>query len=596
MTRPSHFEVTLTASEADERIKGFFGVDTREELDRLEVKSFPQLHVDLAVKIVDGEMGGTNLADLHAEWEALEVERRGPGGRPAAISTRTMLIILLMHALAGEPMVKRHMADTLMMRLTTPQRRQIGLPEMELDGEAWYGRLQSAHKRLLTPLDPSPMPRYRRGKKPAAHDRINRHRKLTGAKRVVLDQWHRSERPLLEERRERLNDFIFQMITNPVRHAKSIGMLDKATGDLALDATFAGLLGRVSDRADLTKDANSTNHEAGNYARKRSAGEIGPDGKPYTSTKYKFGYEFDILTMTNGSRDCPDFLIGCDMHRPAEITNVARTLLPRVAELELPTGTISVDRAYNNLLSENFHEVLLEHGYEWVFDYPGDELGSQTSIRVNGVGYIMVEGTWYLEFMPSDLINCVRRSRLPEDDPDHISKETRALQLEARRDYQLVRFGRRDDRGFQRYKLPAPDRYFAFDELTGQIKEKPTVKTVSIPLKVGLRWGQKHPYKSPEWYTAYALRSTIERKNSQLKHTTFEDIDNPYNRPARGYAANALAVAMLLTAYNIREANNHVRALEGIDTSRSPRRRAPRRRPDETLQNVAKQRDRRTLR
>jgi len=113
------------------------------------------------------------------------------------------------------------------------------------------------------------------------------------------------------------------------------------------------------------------------------------------------------------------------------------------------------------------------------------------------------------------------------------------------------------------------------------------VQTVSIPLKFGLRWGQKYPYKSPDWQKAYDLRTTVERKNSQLKHNGFEDLNNPLNRPARGYAANALAVAMIATAHNIRTVNTYLRTAEGIETSRSPRRR-------DVLKDVAKQRDGRT--
>ncbi|WP_166867849.1 hypothetical protein [Salinibacterium sp. ZJ70] len=106
---------------------------------------------------------------------------------------------------------------------------------------------------------------------------------------------------------------------------------------------------------------------------------------------------------------------------------------------------------------------------------------------------------------------------------------------------------------------------------------------------------QERAYKTAEWQRAYNLRSTVERKNSQLKHTGYENLQDPMKRPARGYTAHTLAVVMIATALNIREINNHLRAADGIDTSKGPRR-AARRRSEEVLVGVKKQRDGRSHR
>lgn len=124
----------------------------------------------------------------------------------------------------------------------------------------------------------------------------------------------------------------------------------------------------------------------------------------------------------------------------------------------------------------------------------------------------------------------------------------------------------------------------------------PRVQTVTIPLAIGLRWGQKFPFKSPEWRTAFNLRSGVERKNGQLKHAAREDLNNPCNRPARGHAATSLDVAMLACAHNLRTVNDFGRRAERIDTAKTPRRRSARRAADETLRGIRSQRDGRTRR
>lgn len=598
MTRSSNLAATLSQNEADQAIQRFYGASSREELDASQAPSFPRYAVDLAVKIVDGTIGGANLAEMHAEWAQLEAESRGAGGKRPSISTRSMLVILLMHAIANEAMSIRHMASTLTLRLTAADRASIGLSPEDRDGQAWYYRVTAAHGALLAPIDPYPMPRYSRNSVdgPTAVDRINRHRRLTGKQRIELARFHESISSVCDERRERLDELMFQLIANVVRHAQATGMLEGFTGNIALDATYTAVQGKTSSK-DLSHPARSTNLEAGAWRRGGDHGDDTPSQGPDTPqiakrrAKFRFGFETEVVTMTAGEVNVPELILGVNLHQPGAISGVASALFPRIATLQLPVDTISVDRAYNNLTPGNFHEVLLSCGYEFVFDYPKDELGTQASFHSEGVGYLMVEGSWYLGFMPEALIDCVRRANLPSDHEDFIDRETLQEQLEAREDYRLVRHGRRDKEGFQRYRLPDPKRYMAFDPLTGEILQKPRAKTVTIPMSIGLRWAQRHPYMSPEWHKAYNLRSAVERKNSQLKHTKFEDLDNPLKRPRRGHAANSLAVAMMAVAHNLRTIDNHLRTAEGIDTTKSPHRRKRRRNKAEILTRVSKPRD-----
>jgi hypothetical protein len=598
----------MSPSQADAMVQRVFGYATREEHDRAATTTFAQRNIDLAIKIIDGEMGGVDVAAMHAEWATWERRRQGGGGRPPLLTSRQMLIILLMHALGDESMSKRHIADTLAMRLSDAQRDALGLPS-GLDGDQWYKRLESAYATLLGPIDPTPMPKYPRGaaNRPSPQERINLHRRLSADKRQALGEWRAANTELLQLRRRRLDDVMFALVANTVLHVKSAGLLDDFEGHLAIDATLVKVQGKATS-SSLSEGARSTNIDAGAWIRKGNHAPSEKQAQKVVKLRF-FGFDTELVAMATQS--APALIVGVYLHRPGALSDTARVLFPRIEALGLPAGEVSADRAYNNLDTESFHEVLLHHGYESVYQYPVDELGVQAYFykdadggvefaegkqatkneRKKGTGYLMVEGTWYLDLIPSHLINCVGRNLLPKENPDYIDDATCAARVKARADYQLVRHGRRDSDGYQRYRLPDRNSYIAFDPKSGAPLAKPEHGTVSIPLKIGLRWAQKHPYMSDAWRTSYNRRTEVERKNAQLKHSSREDLNNPLKRPGRGYAACSLAVAMLVTAHNLRTIDNYLRAAEGIDTTKSPRRRAPRRRAEDKLTGVRPQRD-----
>lgn len=238
-------------------------------------------------------------------------------------------------------------------------------------------------------------------------------------------------------------------------------------------------------------------------------------------------------------------------------------------------------------------DATLQHGYAFVFDYKRKQRGVKASFKYKETEYVLVDGTWYLGFIPDELANATYDAARPLNDPRRIDEETLMARIKAREDYQLTRFGLRDDNGYQRYTLPHPDKYIAYDPHTGELLEKPTNKTVTIPMSIGLKWQQKHPYLSENWTKAFNLRSGVERKNRQLKHTRFEGLDDADKRTTRGYASHALSVGLLTVAHNIRTIDNHLRAAEGIDTKKSSRRQS-RRLDEEKLLDIRKQRDGRT--
>ncbi len=235
---------------------------------------------------------------------------------------------------------------------------------------------------------------------------------------------------------------------------------------------------------------------------------------------------------------------------------------------------------------------LLQHGYEFVFDFKTKQLGPKASYSHNGVDYILVDGTWYLAAMPDDLAFAAFNHRLPVGDENYIDSETLVRQITARKPYQLKRHGARQADGYQRYILPDLAGYppiIDFD--TGEVLPKPTNKTVTIPGSVGLHWEQKYAFLSPEWKAAYNLRSAVERKNSQLKQGTTTDLDNADNRPQRSFASNALSVALLVSAHNLVMSQEYITKVAGKNTSKGRTKRASKRNEKLKLPSIAKQKD-----
>ena len=77
-------------------------------------------------------------------------------------------------------------------------------------------------------------------------------------------------------------------------------------------------------------------------------------------------------------------------------------------------------------------------------------------------------------------------------------------------------------------------------------------------------------YKSPEWKSVYGtLRNTIEGFNGFTKSPTEEDTEEPARRRIRGYAFQAVAVALLIVASNIRKIDAWLRRDEQPATTPS---------------------------
>jgi hypothetical protein len=233
------------------------------------------------------------------------------------------------------------------------------------------------------------------------------------------------------------------------------------------------------------------------------------------------------------------------------------------------TAALSAIRAYNNGDVYDFHIPIRLLGCELVIDYKKTNLGLQSSHE----DLILVEGNWYVTWMPEDLINATIAYRTRVKDPITgkpnrlIDKATYLTLLTARRAYRLTPKGKPDKDGYQRFTYPTPGTYMAVNRATGKRVPKPsTPTTITIPIDAGLskdrsskaqrlaikHW-QKFAYKSPEHKAIYGMRSLVESSNKTLKGKNYEKLGHTESRSGRGFAFNYLVATLAAVSSNLRK-------------------------------------------
>ncbi|MBW4033774.1 MAG: hypothetical protein HIU88_14120 [Acidobacteria bacterium] len=515
----------------DQLILESFKVDLSAERDAHQMLAFPGIAIQHAVRIVDNvsELSSSPAAMLD-EWATDNGGTRRTGG-PSSISLRSFLIVTLMHSLADEPTSLFHMARALAERLNSAQLVSVGLSPEPRDVSVWYRRLKSAHQNLMGLVEAGT------------------------AESIGAD-------PTQVQRR--IDDLMSQIVANS---ALLGGFLARdSSGDASLDSIFIPTARRSSTAVGGSRSSRAL--EAGWYHQSTDGGPVIGRGAAH-SRSMRFGYEADLLSTTLGREtDASSVVVGLSLHRPGMIANAASTLLPRYEALGLPTGNLRVSKAYGSLRVEKFHRIVQAHNWKLVREYRRDELGLQDGYTsgftrtAHGVRrdartevnhYVLVEGTWYLHFMPARLIDAVRLNQLDQDHPARIDNDQLAELLERRRKYQLRAIGATNDDGSQRYRLPDPEGYLAGDSITGEIIDKPRAKTVTIPGSVGIRWRQPFPYLSPEWYEALGVH------DSGIRFTETDGVRHS------GYTAAALALAVAAAAMNVRTIDRYMRAVGASD-------------------------------
>ncbi|PWC06565.1 hypothetical protein [Mycetocola zhujimingii] len=488
--------------------------------------------------IKEAELVVTNagVADLIAKWQ--DEDGKSKTGRKEMISIRALLTLMLMHVREGKGVLFSEISNTLANRLDDQGRLSLGITQHEGRQEDWYDRLARAVRRLMKLVDPLPGAR----------------RKIPTAGEYAKILANRD--PVESARKQKRLDLLCNQLVEGSVLVLPRDVRRKFRGNVALDATFFAMHGKLGNprrHKEDHKDRNSINYDAGWYTR-----DGDHDGeRSLKNGSNRWGLELEIATMTANKpgvkADFPLLAIGVGAHLPGHIKLAGKRMFESIVARGYERGYVTADLAYlPNSKEDELQGPLLAMGYTPVFDYKKGQFGKQAHYD----HAIQVDGQWYVEHIPKELVNAVE-TYLAAPGKTREEKAAAKLLLEQRRTarevYRLKPKGVRRPDGSQQYMYPGAGSYVAFDEVTGELLPSLTKRTVVIPLYVGLKFGQKFAHRGKPWIEHYGLRSTVEAFNSFVKDTEHEDMGNPAKRRARGNTFAYVATTLAVVSANLRK-------------------------------------------
>jgi hypothetical protein len=304
----------------------------------------------------------------------------------------------------------------------------------------------------------------------------------------------------------------------------------------------------------------------------------------------KSGYELEngvmVWNKPGENTEFPYLTTCVGMHQPGRLIGHGAKLVASHERLGFAGGLLLADRAYNNEKPENFQIPLRMSGWQLVIDYRITDLGLQTSYK----DLILVDGNWFVTWMPDHLIQASKNYHTQIPDPDRSGKTKRLLDLDtyenyikARQKYRMTPKGQPDKDGFQRFTYPEPGSYMAIDRATGR-KTKPTIRgSITIPIDAGgknpaIKHLQKYAYDTPEYAKHYGMRSLVESSHNLLKEPKREDLTNTSKRPKRGFAFQYLIATLVVVSSNLRRIVRFFEATARRQSQHTPDTRTRRRR------------------
>lgn len=557
---------------ADEEINGRlvelfgFGPEAAEEKDT----RLPNSWVKRAAGLIDD----SGLCENLAQWRAEDKALKGPGGRPAIVGDRLVLILLAILAFEHRDLMVTNMARIVRKRLSPKARVLLGIPDDGASEAEWYHRLWRATHTLVDVIDPFPYPK--------GFSRKERHTKEEFKK--LID----SRDPAAATRNQRRLDALTNTLLETTMQLIPRDARRKWKGNVCIDATPVPVYGKKGTSkhglfTSIEPDAAWYVREGDHRDREAQPGT----GKPVTKADWAWEATLGVMAANDptGAHEFPYLVTGIGFGKPGhDISGMARALFGSIKDRNHPIGKAIGDRAYfPNSKPEDLQIPLREDGWELVFDYREDQLG----VKENYAGALQVEGAWSCPSMPDALIEATTAHR-----EGLIDDATYYRRIEQRRQYLLRPKERPNPDGAVPMMCPAsgPNRTVACPlkrssmvaSATGRtaltvIQNPPsepdricTNKTsVTIPLAAGAKYSQSIQYGSLRWHQIYACgRNTMEGFNGYAKDQSREALAASGKRRLRGYAAQYLLITFLIVSANIRKIRKFVeeRRKAGTDT------------------------------
>ncbi|TQL47393.1 hypothetical protein FB562_0451 [Homoserinimonas aerilata] len=564
----------------EERMVSTFGVGSREYDAGIAMHPVPKAHLNTATRVADT----SGIPEMLSKWDS--DRRKSNAGKKAIIPLRALVVLYLMNAQMGVGVSYMELARTLAYRFSTEHFAALGIRTTLGDTQHWYKRVSDTTYRLIALMDPTPTPL----------------RKIMNADQFdkLLQSMEAPDAKALQTRnQERLDDFCNGLVHASYRMLPA-DLRDKYKGNTAIDATKAPIRG---SRNSASKAGSRSNPDplAGRYRREGSHGGI---GAATDEAAYELETAVMIWNRPGESSAFPSLLTEIGCHAPGRLVGHAAAMTARHMKLGFVRPVLVVDRAYNYERIQTFHEPLIRLGVDTVFDYQVDDLGVQSHFA----DLQLVDGSWYVEWMPENLVNATReRAKVeeavadaevvvyqsqhptgrkgPTDTEVSAAKKTIADARDgesslrhriANRDaYRMIPKGKRDKDGFQRFSYPP------FDKMLVRPKALPNVTSITVPpvlpetegIASGttsrrkpkseqskntrgkshpVKFAQHLPYESDEWRAWFGMRNLVETSNKLLKTPLHGDIENVNKRSGRGYAATYMTLAFAAVCSNMR--------------------------------------------
>lgn len=459
---------------------------------------------------------------LVANVEKILVPNPELGGRPRTLAIRTYLIVMFLHATGN-----RRLTGTQAFDVAT--RDLPGFIQVELG-------IRDRRGRILVTL------------RMFRHVLCALHQRLTT--QTVGDAHEK-------ERRDQTLLSLTQSIV-----AASIPRNVAWSTTQSLDATSVHSFGRA--RKDTTKRADKD-------ARWGVCTRMG-QFKAEDRTQFFYGYDLHITAATRGlgglREDQPELITGMNLVPAA--TDVVEATMPLVRNQHEAMGEafneIIVDRAYSNKLPDRWINELERMGICQVADLHPNDHGAK-----DHDGIQIIAGCAHCPFTPEHLASIPRPMAKGQQKISPAEQAQFESLIEQRERYSLRLVA--NGNGKERRQCPAvagklrctsrPETLDVGDDLP--LVEGPTdlatapkvckQETVTVPHSALGKLRQPHYWGSHTWIVSFNRRSTVERKNSDLK----QPVTNNLQRGAwqvMGRVKNSIMVTLCVVANNLRLARN----------------------------------------
>ena len=570
----------------EKRMTDTFGIGFHEYDGGTALHPVPMAYFTAAIRVTDN----SGIMDLLTRWD--KEQRKSNAGKKATIPLRALIVLYLLNMQMGIGVSYKQLARTLHYRFTAEHFTALGITPDRKFLRVWYHRVSDTSYRLVALMNPRPSPL----------------RQALTAERfaaLLLQMDAPSALKLAERNQNRIDQFSNLLVEASVRCLPR-DLWEKYRGNIAIDATKAEIRGRRNSSSTQGARRNP-DPLAGRYRR-----EGNHDGQGAKTDVMAYELETAVMTWNKPGENTlfPSLITAISCHNPGRLNGHAAALITRHQKLGFDRIIVSVDRAYNGESIENFHFPAAHAGVDLVFDYKTTDLGIQSHFE----DLILVDGAWYVNWMPTRLIDITRKLKDAEteldtakaiiDIRDHPPKQARKpaelakqaadelraeqilaesppklaqfAQILASRDpYRMIPKGRPDTDGFQRFTYPPRTKMLALPK-----NQPKTVSTITIPptlpeneavaagkqstRKSGpansstvsaksqpIKFTQRFTYKSPEWRAQYGMRNLVESSNSLLKKGAHFHIEDTTKRSGRGYAAVYLALTFAVVASNL---------------------------------------------